>query len=165
MIKKDRQQEIANIQTLVRSVMKYGLHLCRLPKKVHEAVIAKGYLEGEVVDIYYVAMVSKFAEVLAHQTDAAVANKQSNVELSKFIAMAINTAYDGNVNPALNAIDCTLEIQQLRIVYLPSPSLLAIVSLSGSPLDIGGPAEPVQKPVQVEQTGDGKKEVTIKVTL
>lgn len=159
---KDRLRVQANIETIKNAVTKYGVHLCKLPPKLHQATIGKAYLEGEVVDLYYVCAVSKFAEVLAGETLASVANKQSLADLAKYVADAINTAYDVDCVPEMNTIDIKLELQKLRIVYLPAPSLLAVISLTGAPLD-AVPAPSATAP-QVVNT-DGKKEVTIKITV
>jgi hypothetical protein len=116
--------------------------------------------------VFYLCAVQKFAEALAGQTDASVANKQAQVDMLKFVSDAISTAYGVDAPPQLGAIDVTLPIQQLRIVFLPSPSLLAIISLSGNQLL--APTAPPAAPTVVSPgapIGETPREVTIKVSL
>jgi hypothetical protein len=155
----DRLRVEANVTTVKNAITKYGVHLCRLPATVMEALVGKAYLEGEIAEVYYVCSISKFCEVLAYETEAGVANKQSLAELAKYVADGINTAYDVDCVPEMNAIDLKLDQQKIRIVYLPSPSLLAIISLIGKDLN------DEQKTSPQETMIDGKKEVTIKISL
>jgi hypothetical protein len=147
----------ASADTIRRAITKYGVTLCRLPARMQAEILEKAYLEGDVVEVYYVCAVSKFAEVLAHEVEASVANKQSNMEMAKYVADAINTAYNVECVPELSAIDIKLDMQKLRVVYLPSPSLLAVISLTGDAIQDGAP--------DTQVVNNGKREVTIKISL
>lgn len=131
-----RQAETANLDGLIRSIQKYGLTVVRPPQEVVQLVKTKGYLDDEVAEIFYVCSALNFAQVISGEAQASVANKQSAIALSETVATAIKTAFSVEVKTEMNTLDVKLDVQRLRIVYLPSPSLLAVISLSGEKIPV-----------------------------
>lgn len=131
-----KHQETANLDGLIRSIQKYGLSVVRPPQEIVQLVKSKGYLDDEVAEIFYVCSALNFAQVISGEAQASVANKQSAVALSETVATAIKTAFSVEVKTEMNTLDIKLDVQRLRIVYLPSPSLLAVISLTGEKIPV-----------------------------
>jgi hypothetical protein len=117
---------------IVDSIKKYGYQVTRLPREVTDMMSNGAYLDPVKVQYFTVFSPNLFVRAISKEEPTNIVNKKAQDQMLQTVGLAIKTAYmtpfQDVVQTTMEVIDVTLDMQRLRIVFMPTSSLLAVIS-------------------------------------